>query len=90
MCESGAAQGEPPDSPGRFADAACAYVAGGACSLALLPLEDLLALSEQPNLPGTTDAHPNWRRRTEGNAADLLDLPEVSARTGRVRAARGG
>jgi 4-alpha-glucanotransferase len=90
MRESGAAQGEPPDSPGRFADAACAYVAGGACSLALLPLEDLLALSEQPNLPGTTDAHPNWRRRTEGNAADLLDLPEVSARTGRVRAARGG
>jgi 4-alpha-glucanotransferase len=26
-------------------------------------VEDVLALTEQPNLPGTIDEHPNWRRR---------------------------
>ena len=32
-------------------------------ALALLPVEDALALDEQPNLPGTVEVHPNWRRR---------------------------
>lgn len=40
--------------------------------LVLLPMEDALGLVEQPNLPGTTDGHPNWRRRWEGDATDLL------------------
>ncbi|WP_176715865.1 4-alpha-glucanotransferase, partial [Xanthomonas graminis] len=31
--------------------------------LALLPAEDALGLEQQPNLPGTVDGHPNWRRR---------------------------
>lgn len=26
-------------------------------------VEDLLGLPDQPNIPGTTDGHPNWRRR---------------------------
>ncbi|MDR0181910.1 4-alpha-glucanotransferase [Lysobacter arvi] len=39
------------------------FVASGPSPLALLPLEDALALDEQPNLPGTVDGHPNWRRR---------------------------
>jgi flagellin-specific chaperone FliS len=29
----------------------------------LVQLEDLVGETEQANLPGTTDAHPNWRRR---------------------------
>jgi 4-alpha-glucanotransferase len=29
----------------------------------ILPVEDLLGLEEQPNLPNTVDEHPNWRRR---------------------------
>ena len=28
-----------------------------------LPLEDIVGTTEQPNLPGTIDEHPNWRRR---------------------------
>lgn len=31
--------------------------------LMAVQLEDLLGLEEQPNLPGTTAEHPNWRRR---------------------------
>ena len=26
-------------------------------------LEDLLKVADQPNIPGTVDEHPNWRRR---------------------------
>ncbi|MEE7567489.1 4-alpha-glucanotransferase, partial [Xanthomonas sp. Kuri4-3] len=35
----------------------------GPAPLALLPVEDALALDEQPNLPGTVAVHPNWCRR---------------------------
>jgi 4-alpha-glucanotransferase len=80
--DSGAAQGgEPaPDEAGRAADAACAHVGGSACELVVLPLEDALATVEQPNLPGTLDEHPNWRRRSTASAAAILDDPLVSAR----------
>lgn len=39
------------------------FVARAPSPLALLPIEDALALEEQPNLPGTVEGHPNWRRR---------------------------
>ncbi|WP_118181518.1 4-alpha-glucanotransferase [Paraburkholderia phosphatilytica] len=42
---------------------ALAYVAATPEPLVTYPLEDLLALDEQPNLPGSIDEHPNWRRR---------------------------
>jgi 4-alpha-glucanotransferase len=38
-------------------------VAATPAPLVTYPLEDLLALVEQPNLPGSIDEHPNWRRR---------------------------
>ncbi len=80
--DSGAAQGEAPapDDANRAADAACAHVGASACELVMLPLEDALATVEQPNLPGTLDEHPNWRRRTSASAATILDDPKVSAR----------
>lgn len=39
------------------------FTATSVSPLALLPVEDALALEEQPNLPGTVEVHPNWRRR---------------------------
>ena len=80
---SGVAEGDPPadDQPGRFVDAATKYVAAAACDLALLPIEDALALEEQPNLPGTmSEHHPNWQRRLPGTADTLLEAPDVVAR----------
>ncbi|HLY06249.1 MAG TPA: 4-alpha-glucanotransferase [Rhizomicrobium sp.] len=44
-------------------EGALAYVGGTRCTLAFAPVEDLAADTEQPNLPGTIDEHPNWRRR---------------------------
>ena len=76
MRDSGAAQGEAPDAGvvpksrrGRRYRACLA----SACDLMILPIEDVLGLAEQPNLPNTIDEHPNWRRRLPGPAAQLLD-----------------
>ncbi|HEX3349862.1 MAG TPA: 4-alpha-glucanotransferase [Acetobacteraceae bacterium] len=90
MRESGAAQGDapPPGTPVPAVDAAISHVARSACDLVLLPLEDALARLEQPNLPGTLDEHPNWRRRLPGPADELLDPPEVSARLSALAEAR--
>lgn len=77
-------------APGPAVDAAIAYVATTPCELAIVPAEDLLGLVEQPNLPGTTDEHPNWRRRLPGRAEDMLDAPEVRARTQRLIKERRG
>jgi len=80
--ESGAATGDQPglEQTDPVVDAALAHVAGAACRLAILPVEDALALPEQPNLPGTSEGHPNWRHRLPGEAAKLLEDAEVARR----------
>ena len=47
----------------ELADAILAYLGRSRARLMLVQLEDVLSEVEQANLPGTTDAHPNWRRR---------------------------
>ena len=83
---AGVAEGpQPPPSGGQDAvDAAIAYVARSACDLAIVPLEDLLGEVEQPNLPGTIDEHPNWRRRLPAAPDVLLREPRVAARLDRL------
>ena len=44
-------------------DATACFIADTHSPLAVLPIEDALGLPESPNLPGTVDSHPNWRRR---------------------------
>lgn len=70
-CEASATPS--PDEAERAADAAMAFLAASASQLALAPVEDILAIEEQPNLPGTTDEHPNWRRRYAPDARRILD-----------------
>jgi 4-alpha-glucanotransferase len=82
MLESGAATGDqpPPEDPAPAVEAAPAHLGLAACALAILPVEDALGQAEQPNLPGTIDQHPNWRRRLPGEAGTLLDDPAVARR----------
>jgi 4-alpha-glucanotransferase len=54
--------GAPPKDQAPI-DEALAFVASTPAPLALYPFEDLLGLADQPNLPGSIDEHPNWRRR---------------------------
>jgi 4-alpha-glucanotransferase len=69
-------------------DAAIRFVAETPSELALIPLEDMLGLVEQPNLPGTITEHPNWRRRYPCDAASIWDRPEVARRAGLLTKAR--
>jgi 4-alpha-glucanotransferase len=87
---SGSAHGEMPASQdsGPVADAAAAHIGHAACPLAILPIEDALALPEQPNLPGTIDEHPNWRRRLAAPADALLRRPDVASRLAALHQAR--
>jgi 4-alpha-glucanotransferase len=77
-----------PEQSGAAADAACAHIGLAASTLALLPIEDALALPEQPNLPGTQDEHPNWRRRLPAPVDELINQPEVAARLAALTKAR--
>jgi 4-alpha-glucanotransferase len=81
--ESGAGTGEQPadDRPGPAVDAAVALTALSDCELAIIPAEDLFGLEQAPNLPGTTDEHPNWRRRLPDTADALFADPAIRART---------
>lgn len=88
MQHSGAASGDapPPDEPERAAEAAAVHVAGSACTLAILPIEDLLAIEEQPNLPNTVEEHPNWRRRLPEDWRDAFSVKApLMARVSRAR-----
>ena len=77
----------PPDLPGAVVDGSLAYVGATPSRLAIVPVEDVLALVEQPNLPGTINEHPNWRRRLP--AGDVFAMPGSEERLARfVRARR--
>ncbi|MEI8395608.1 MAG: 4-alpha-glucanotransferase [Rhodospirillaceae bacterium] len=39
------------------------FLAKSPSRLLMVQIEDVLSEAEQPNLPGTIDRHPNWRRR---------------------------
>ncbi|MGH7039110.1 MAG: 4-alpha-glucanotransferase [Stellaceae bacterium] len=74
--------GEPSYSA-ELGDAILAYLARSRARLTLVQLEDVVGEGEQANLPGTTDAHPNWRRRMRCTLADIVggaDLTRISAR----------
>jgi 4-alpha-glucanotransferase len=49
-----------------------------------------LGVIDQPNIPGTVDEHPNWRRRLPlaiDEIAAAIDLPALGIATrGRTRA----
>ena len=71
--------------------AVAGFLARTRSRLLAISLEDLLGVVDQPNIPGTVDEHPNWRRRLplpiEAIAA-AIDLAALRHATGeRTRAA---
>lgn len=58
--------------------------------LAILPVEDLLGLEEQSNLPGTTTEHPNWRRRCPLHSRNMLKTEEIRKRMRTLHRSRPG
>ncbi len=64
------------------------FVGSTPAPLVIIPLEDMLALEEQPNLPNTINTHPNWQRRLPLSVDHLLDNPDVAKRLAILNHAR--
>ncbi|HLD68173.1 MAG TPA: 4-alpha-glucanotransferase [Pseudomonas sp.] len=92
LCDALRADGAVPvDTPWNTAavvDASIAFIGHTPAPLALVPMEDLLGLEEQANIPGTLDSHPNWRRRWPGASAALLDSEAAEHRLALLEQAR--
>ncbi|KIH83606.1 4-alpha-glucanotransferase [Pseudomonas batumici] len=69
-------------------DASVRFLGHTRAPLVLLPLEDVLGVEEQANLPGTIDSHPNWCRRLPGDSGQLLDDTDAARRLELLACAR--
>ncbi|WP_207477805.1 4-alpha-glucanotransferase [Arenibaculum pallidiluteum] len=79
----------PPDEVGpELAAAVHRFLAETPGSIMLIQIEDALGEEEQPNLPGTTTEHPNWRRRLPLDLEDLAGNPFLKAVVEATRAGR--
>ena len=50
--------------------------------LLAVSLEDLLGVADQPNIPGTVNEHPNWRRRLPVPIEKMMSVVDVAALKG--------
>ncbi|MGJ7506728.1 malto-oligosyltrehalose synthase [Variovorax sp. GT1P44] len=68
------------------------FLAGAPSKVMMVQLEDALGEIEQPNLPGTTFQHPNWRRKYRQPVETLWNdetVREVGAALARARPHEG-
>jgi 4-alpha-glucanotransferase len=76
----------------ELGEAIFAFLGRSPARLMLVQVEDIAGEEEQANLPGTSDAHPNWRRRLSARLEDILEGSEMQriaalATEGRQRSA---
>jgi len=55
------------------------YLAKSPSHLQLIPLEDMLEISQQVNIPGTIDEHPNWLQKLPVLLEDFWQTNSVKA-----------
>ncbi|MGJ5132553.1 4-alpha-glucanotransferase [Bradyrhizobium oligotrophicum] len=58
---------------------AIAFLSRTRSRLLVISLEDLLEVVDQPNIPGTIDEHPNWRRKMPIKLEDIAGATSVAA-----------
>jgi (1->4)-alpha-D-glucan 1-alpha-D-glucosylmutase len=78
-----AALGAPPQ-----AENVHAFLASTPCQLMLLQPEDALGVTEPWNVPGTTDDHPNWRRKLPLAVEDFARSERLERVVAAIRAQR--
>jgi 4-alpha-glucanotransferase len=55
------------------------FLARSPSRILAVALDDLIGVKDQPNIPGTTDEHPNWRRRLPVELGDLAHCIDLDA-----------
>jgi 4-alpha-glucanotransferase len=63
------------------------YLADTPSRLLVISMEDVLGVRDQVNLPGTTNEHPNWRRRLPVALEDLKNQAGLTATADIMRSA---
>ncbi|MCU0840570.1 MAG: 4-alpha-glucanotransferase [Thiobacillaceae bacterium] len=84
--------GRPEEVPALSPELALAihrYLARSRARVMLVQAEDLLGETEQANLPGTVDEHPNWRRKLSRDLEDWGAGEAASSLAGAMAAERG-
>lgn len=66
------------------------FIARTPSHLLMVGIEDLIGVEEQANLPGTTDEHPNWRRRLPMTLEQIAADPRVADAVDILAAERPG
>ena len=96
LCQALAAEGLLPDGVGpespmsaELMQAIYCYLSRSPGALLMVQLEDTVLSFEQANLPGTTNEHPNWRRRLVPDLDMLFELPQLRSLAGQLSAERG-
>lgn len=78
-----------------FAAQITGHLAHSSAAFACVQLDDLFGTLEAQNLPGTIDAHPNWRRKYPGlievleAQTSLAEVADAMARAGRSHTSKG-
>jgi 4-alpha-glucanotransferase len=83
-----------PDGTAEFGpelgEAAHRYLGRSNARLVLVQIEDAVGEIEQVNLPGTTEEHPNWRRKLSVPIEQILGDPAFRRLAAALDEARGG
>ena len=69
----------PADLPAELVLAFHRFLGRTSALLKTVQLEDVVGAEEQPNLPGTIDEHPNWRRKIDTPIEQLARDERLSA-----------
>jgi len=72
-----------------LARAIFAWLAATPARVLVAPLDDVVGMVEQANLPGTLDEHPNWRRKLPVDVAQLRDDVDFTALVAELVRVRG-
>lgn len=78
-----------PEMTAALALAIHRYLARSPARVLLVQAEDMLGEAEQANLPGTVEAHPNWRRKRSLELEDWPADPQLVATARALNEERG-
>lgn len=77
---------DPTAGPEQIAGVIHGALTRSPAAMVAVQLDDLLGQVEPPNLPGTIDEHPNWRRRTPLAVEDFATAPQLADSAAAMRA----